>query len=116
MAHYATDSFLMIILDPNKLHPFTKKVLEEVVGINLEQGLPTLSGKLSFEVEYKEGGCSQDIEWTNFFDQVLEGDIPMLELVENPICFNPNAQLYRIAKLNKWKIIVERKDVIYEIQ
>jgi HAD superfamily hydrolase (TIGR01490 family) len=45
-----------------------------------------------------------------------EGDIPMLELVENPICFNPNAQLYRIAKLNKWKIIVERKDVIYEIQ
>ncbi len=30
MAHYATDSFLMIILDPNKLHPFTKKVLEEV--------------------------------------------------------------------------------------
>lgn len=74
MAHYATDSFLMIVLDPNKLHPFTKKVLEEVVGINLEQGLPTLSGELSFEVEYKEGGCSQDIEWTNFFDQVLEGD------------------------------------------
>ncbi len=45
-----------------------------------------------------------------------EGDIPMLELVENPICFNPNAKLYRYAKLNKWKIVVERKDVIYEIK
>lgn len=44
-----------------------------------------------------------------------EGDIPMLELVENPICFNPNAKLYRCAKMNGWKVVVERKDVIYEI-
>ncbi|MES2088148.1 MAG: HAD-IB family hydrolase [Patescibacteria group bacterium] len=45
-----------------------------------------------------------------------EGDIPMLELVENPICFNPNQALYRFAKMNGWKIVVERKDVIYEIR
>ncbi len=45
-----------------------------------------------------------------------EGDIPMLELVETAICFNPNAELYRVAKLNKWKVVVERKDVIYEIK
>ncbi len=44
-----------------------------------------------------------------------EGDISMLELVDNPICFNPNAKLYRYAKLNGWKVVVERKDVIYEI-
>ncbi len=44
-----------------------------------------------------------------------DDDIPMLELVENPICFNPNQKLYRYAKLNGWKIFVERKDVIYEI-
>lgn len=45
-----------------------------------------------------------------------EGDIPMLELVENPICFNPNQKLYRYAKMNNWKIVVERKDVIYEMK
>lgn len=44
-----------------------------------------------------------------------EGDISMLELVEHPVCFNPNAKLYRYAKLNDWKIVVERKDVIYNI-
>lgn len=44
-----------------------------------------------------------------------EGDIPMLELVENAICFNPNQKLYRFAKLNKWKVVVERKDVVYDI-
>lgn len=44
-----------------------------------------------------------------------EGDISFLEMVENPICFNPNKKLYRHAKLNGWKVVVERKDVVYEI-
>jgi HAD superfamily hydrolase (TIGR01490 family) len=45
-----------------------------------------------------------------------ESDIGFLEMVERPICFNPNNSLYRYAKLNGWKVVVERKDVIYEIQ
>ncbi len=44
-----------------------------------------------------------------------EGDISFLELVETPICFNPNSILYRHAKRNGWKVVVERKDVIYEL-
>lgn len=44
-----------------------------------------------------------------------ESDIGMLTTVENPIAFNPNRLLYRHAKKHDWKIIVERKDVIYEI-
>lgn len=44
-----------------------------------------------------------------------ESDIPFLELVTNPICFNPNAKLYKEAKRNGWKVVVERKDVVYEI-
>jgi HAD superfamily hydrolase (TIGR01490 family) len=44
-----------------------------------------------------------------------EGDIPMLELVDNPICFNPNQALYDEAKKMNWSIVVERKDVIYNI-
>jgi HAD superfamily hydrolase (TIGR01490 family) len=44
-----------------------------------------------------------------------EGDISMLELVEKPVCFNPNEKLYRYAKLNKWAVVVERKDVVYRI-
>jgi HAD superfamily hydrolase (TIGR01490 family) len=44
-----------------------------------------------------------------------EDDIPFLELVEKPICFNPTKELYRHAKRNKWKVVVERKNVIYEL-
>ena len=42
-----------------------------------------------------------------------EGDIPLLESVDNPICFNPNQALYNRAKRMKWEVVVERKDVIY---
>jgi len=44
-----------------------------------------------------------------------EGDIPFLDMVETPICFNPNQELYRYARINGWKVVVERKDVIYEL-
>lgn len=44
-----------------------------------------------------------------------EGDIPMLESVARPICFNPNNGLCTYAKQMGWKIVVERKDVIYEL-
>lgn len=45
-----------------------------------------------------------------------EGDISFLELVETPICFNPNAALHKYAKRTGWKVVVERKDMIYEIE
>jgi HAD superfamily hydrolase (TIGR01490 family) len=44
-----------------------------------------------------------------------ETDIPMLELVETAIAFNPNEKLYKHAKWKGWKVVVERKDVIYEL-
>lgn len=44
-----------------------------------------------------------------------ESDIPFLELVSRPICFNPNQQLLAAAKKSGWRVIVERKDVVYKI-
>lgn len=44
-----------------------------------------------------------------------ESDISFLEMVEKPICFNPNQKLYRYAKRMGWKVVVERKDVVYEL-
>ena len=44
-----------------------------------------------------------------------ETDIPFLDMVGKPICFNPNMKLYKYAKRLKWQVVVERKDVIYEL-
>jgi HAD superfamily phosphoserine phosphatase-like hydrolase len=44
-----------------------------------------------------------------------ESDISFLELVDTPICFNPNKKLYMYGKRQGWRIVVERKDVVYKI-
>ncbi len=44
-----------------------------------------------------------------------ESDIPFLQMVEQPIVFNPSSELYKMAKKRDWDIIVERKDVIYHL-
>lgn len=44
-----------------------------------------------------------------------ENDISFLEMVDTPICFNPNEKLYKHAKREGWKVVVERKDVVYEL-
>lgn len=42
-------------------------------------------------------------------------DIGFLKKVEHPIVFNPSADLYKVAKRRKWQIVIEKKDVIYQI-
>ena len=44
-----------------------------------------------------------------------EYDIGFLSIVDRPIAFNPNRELYNVAKRNGWEIVVERKDVVYKI-
>ena len=43
-----------------------------------------------------------------------ESDVAFLKMVERPICFNPNKRLYEYAKRRGWRVVVERKDVVYE--
>ena len=44
-----------------------------------------------------------------------ESDVPFLEMVAKPICFNPNMKLYKTAKRLGWEVRVERKDVVYTL-
>jgi HAD superfamily phosphoserine phosphatase-like hydrolase len=43
-------------------------------------------------------------------------DVGLLELVRTPIAFNPNRSLFEVARQRGWPIVVERKDVIYNLQ
>ena len=43
-------------------------------------------------------------------------DIPMLELVERPIAFNPDRALFEAASQHGWKIVIERKNMVYELE
>ena len=45
-----------------------------------------------------------------------EGDIDMLSLVEHPIAFNPSKKLFHHAQTQGWKVVIERKNMIYELE
>jgi HAD superfamily hydrolase (TIGR01490 family) len=45
-----------------------------------------------------------------------ESDASLLQIVEHPIAFNPNQNLKVIAEAKGWRVVVEKKDVIYEIK
>lgn len=45
-----------------------------------------------------------------------DSDIPMLEAVERPIAFNPDKKLFQQAEKQGWKIVLERKNMIYELE
>lgn len=82
---------------------FTGKVLEEHLIANKANILRRAVEKEGLTLEGSVGVGD------------TESDIAFLELVERPICFNPNLKLYRHAKRMEWETIVERKDVIYEL-
>jgi HAD superfamily phosphoserine phosphatase-like hydrolase len=44
-----------------------------------------------------------------------EGDIDMLDMVERPIAFNPSKKLFRHAAAKGWQVVLERKNMIYEL-
>jgi HAD superfamily hydrolase (TIGR01490 family) len=44
------------------------------------------------------------------------GDASMMEIVERPIAFNPEAKLFAVAKEKGWKIVLERKNMVYELE
>ena len=44
------------------------------------------------------------------------GDSGMLALVDNPIAFNPTTELLDKAMQNGWKVVIERKNISYELE
>lgn len=45
-----------------------------------------------------------------------KSDAVMLEMVEHPIAFNPDQTLLAIAQKHGWRVVVERKNVTYELE
>lgn len=44
------------------------------------------------------------------------GDSGMLSIVEHPIAFNPTYELLEKALANNWKVVIERKNISYELE
>jgi HAD superfamily hydrolase (TIGR01490 family) len=85
-----------------------------------EQGFYT--GEASFEPSINKGSLVEQYLYEHKLslkDSYGIGDTgsdtSFLQLVEHPIAFNPNQNLKVVAEEKGWKIVVEKKDVVYEI-
>jgi len=58
-----------------------------------------------------------DVDWKNSLAAGDSGnDISILKLVGYPIVFNPDDVLVKEAKKRGWRVVVERKNVVYDIK
>lgn len=108
------------------VQPFAKKwgfdiALGQVHDIENEQYTGSIpGGKLVIEQKgalLKEIVDSHGLSWEDSYavgDSA--SDAPMLGLVTYPIAFNPNDLLFETARKNGWKVVVERKNMVYELE
>ena len=94
---------------------------DAVVGPRYEQKDGSFTGQISL-THTRKGEILQELvaeHNASWQDSIAVGDSPsdiaMLELVEKPVAFNPTGDLYELALEKKWPIIVERKNVIYNL-
>ena len=81
------------------------------------------TGRLPNKVTHQKGELLKEItakHQLSWQDSIGVGDsgtdVSMLELVEYPIAFNPTEDLFAVAKEKGWKVVVERKNMIYELE
>jgi HAD superfamily hydrolase (TIGR01490 family) len=91
------------------------------VGAKLEINKDKYTGKIVTPIFDKKATLTKIISKYNLSNKGSIGvgdtksDIALLKYVEHPIAFNPNLVLYKEAVNNGWQIIIERKNVVYEL-
>ena len=108
----------------NIVEPFARSLgFDYVVASGLEIKEGKFTGERATETKQGKDKILKDLVAEHGLS--LEGsigvgdthrDIPMMSVTEHPIAFNPNAALYEEAEKHGWKIVLERKNMIYELE
>ncbi len=99
--YYGFDDYIGTVYERSK-HGFTGNKI--VAAHFKDQALKTLTKKHG--VSYKDSFAIGD----------SKSDVAMMKLVEQPIAFNPEESLFEHAKEHGWKIVLERKNMVYELE
>ena len=108
-----------IVREYDRLHLHFDEVFGSVYGLD-EKNVYT--GETHYEPVRNKGDLVKQYVYENELTMEdsygmgdTSSDASFLELVENPIAFNPNEELKNIAQEKGWRIVVEKKDVIWEM-
>lgn len=95
---------------------------DDFIGTAFEQKEGRFTGKLRPGAHNKHLSLKKLMErhTAGFKDSLGVGDskndAAFLEMVEQPIAFNPDRELFDIARKKSWKIVIERKNVVFELE
>ena len=108
-----------IVREYDKTHLRFDAVFGSVYGFN-EKGIYT--GESEYEPVKNKGNLVKQYVYEHNLTLEdsygmgdTESDASFLGIVANPIAFNPNENLKTIAQEKGWRIVVEKKDVVYDI-
>jgi HAD superfamily hydrolase (TIGR01490 family) len=107
----------------NIVEPFAKSIgFDFVVASGLEVVDGKFTGERATETKHGKDQILRDLvaeHGLTLAESIGVGDthrdISMLAATEQPIAFNPNAALYEEAQKRGWNIVLERKNMIYEL-
>jgi HAD superfamily hydrolase (TIGR01490 family) len=107
----------------NIVEPFAKSLgFDHVVASGLEVVDEKFTGERTTETKHGKDQILRDLVaelGLSLEDSIGVGDThrdtPMLSVTERSIAFNPNAALYEEAERRGWEIVLERKNMIYEL-
>lgn len=95
---------------------------DDSVGTTYEYAGGRFTGKKTVGSHYKDQALKNLVtkHRASFTSSIAVGDsrsdIDMLELVQMPIAFNPEKELFNHARHHGWKIVLERKNIVYELE
>lgn len=107
----------------NIIEPFAKSLgFDYVVASGLEVIDGKFTGERTTETKHGKDQILRELVATHGLtlkDSVGVGDthrdLSMLSVTEHAIAFNPNAAFYEEAEKRGWKVVLERKNMIYEL-
>ena len=91
--------------------------VDHLMGIQLETKDGQFTGRHTGTPSYREGKITRTNEWLKELGHTLDSfdessfysdsinDLPLMELVSNPVAANPDDRLEKIAKDRNWKIV-----------
>lgn len=94
---------------------------DAAIGCEFERADGSFTGNFTTPIFDKKAALDQMVEqWdATYEDSYAVGDSlsdsSLLAAVTHPIAFNPDQKLFTEASANAWPIVVERKNVVYEL-
>jgi HAD superfamily hydrolase (TIGR01490 family) len=126
IAKLKKDSYLLFAISGSQTEIVAKIAdyygFDDYVGTVYEQKDGGFSGQKTIGSLDKDKALKNLVKkhGAGFKDSVGVGDsrsdISMLELVETPIALNPEADLFKYAVSHSWKVVIERKNIVYELE